>query len=124
MTKQVDNTNKNQVTIDGMTYINLIGHEINDTDSGLRIPGSRGYVARLDYDTELDEQIGMISVNKTVINRVKNLPEPKAKTLYIVSALTMKGIPEERKDVVCPGPVLKDRTKNEVIGCQGFRRNE
>jgi hypothetical protein len=54
--------------------------------------------------------------------KVVNLPEQEDGVFLVVSRLVMGSVPD-RKDVLCPGPLVRDDNGNPV-GCNGLSGNK
>ena len=54
------------------------------------------------------------------LGHVTNLPEERPGTFYIVSRMVALAEPE-RRDLLIPGPLIKEKD-GEVIGCKGLTR--
>ena len=102
-----------------MAFVNLTSHGIHDLDSGLKLPA--GTELRTRNVRSVVRIVDNVKVFRTSIELRDALPEAKPDTIYIVSALALNVIPEERVDFVCPGNVVRE--DNKVIGCRGFRCN-
>ena len=57
-------------------------------------------------------------VTKQVFGQVEDLPEPAPGVAFVVSRLVAAACPE-RKDLVIPGPLVRDESGNPV-GCRGL----
>ena len=103
-----------------MTYINLTGHEVHELDSNIRIEPSDTVIRAQCRTTKYVNEDG-ITCHKSHVTRLSaQLPEPQDGVIYIVSALALNGIPDERIDVVAPKQV--ERFANgKIRGCRGFR---
>ena len=100
-----------------MKLINLTSHNITDSTTGKTYLVS-GIVARAHVTKELVCASPLIQ--RYVHSNIDGLPEPKEGFMYIVSNMALNAVPEDRTDVVAPGPV----EKNEFgipVGCRGFR---
>ena len=106
-----------------MKLINLTQHAITfPTDAGNYEIQPSGEVARVEthYNTHLlitTDDGPRISVETVRLGAILDLPEPQPQTLYIVSSVV--GHHANRRDVVCPGRLLRDE-KGAVIGCEGL----
>lgn len=109
---------KNSITVDGIKYVNLTSHPINDVYSGIEIPSS-GREARAQFDSDIIEDMGPLSIRKMKVKCILGLPEPKENTVYIVASVVLTHV-ENRTDVIAPGPATRDG-RGQVIGCKGFR---
>lgn len=104
-----------------MKFINLTQHEINEATTGLVVQPIRPAV-RLDMATATIEVIDGIPIMRSeFVGTLTNLPEPQEGIMYIVSALALNGVPDNRTDVVAPGDAVRDRL-GKVVACRGFRR--
>ena len=102
-------------------FINLTGHEVKELDSGITIPASK-HILRVYTESE---DLGTIyGIKASCCDKVylqSPLPPRKEGIVYIVSALTMNAIPEDRTDFVCPKQVVRNK-EGGIIGCRGLRR--
>lgn len=106
-----------------MKFINLTNHDVTEITSGNTYKQS-GQVARAHLSSIKDREFDGVPIYSTQVNGISGLPEPKEGVMYIVSALTMKGVPATRVDVVSPGNTQRDANNaNKVVGCIGFRSN-
>jgi len=102
------------------TYVNLTNHTITELTSGKVIPRS-GIVFRVNTSKTLvstcEDGIQFFKMDSEIISE---LPPKKDDTIYIISALALNSIPNNRQDIVAPGNVQKDE-HGQVTGCWGFR---
>ena len=104
-----------------MKFINLTQHEINEATTGLVVQPTRPAV-RLDMATTTIEVIDGIPISRSeFVGTLTNLPEPQEGVMYIISALALNGVPDNRTDVVAPGDAVRDKL-GKVVACRGFRR--
>jgi hypothetical protein len=116
-------------------FVNLTPHEITIVDElrslVLRIPPS-GQVARLAVSRQAwREPIDGVTVYETVYGAVEGLPSRESSPLrensdcntfyYIVSALVLAQVRDERGDVFAPGELVRDE-RGQPIGCVGLSR--
>lgn len=103
-----------------MKMINLTAHTINEVTTGQEFPPS-GVVARVKSSTvKTGVHLGA-PIYSSTFGEIEGLPEPEDGTIYIVSALALKSVPDERIDVVAPGSLQRDE-QGKPVGCVGFRR--
>ena len=100
-------------------FINLTSHTINETTTGLEIPRS-GIVARVKQSTTKAAKHAGVPIYTSVFGEVEGLPAPQEDVIYILSALTLNAVSEDRTDVVAPGNLQRDE-RGQPIGCMGFR---
>ena len=99
-----------EILIDDKTkFINLTPHEVvlQKRDGTFESIPSSG-VARISTYFKVERLVRGIPVGKTVTGEITGLPDPAEDTLYIVSALLVKEVPE-RTDLVAPF----DQVRNE-----------
>ena len=108
------NTNNTSITsdvvIDDKTkFVNLTPHEVvlQKLDGSFESIPSSG-VARISTYFKVERIVRGILVGETVTGEITGLPDPAEDTLYIVSALLVKELPE-RTDLVAPF----DQVRNE-----------
>jgi len=109
-----------------MELTNLTPHEIvvvgHDGRHLLTLPPS-GTVARVATTEEslpslaVDDQ--EIPVVRPTMGDVEGLPEPQDDVIYVVSRLVAEAAPRIRRDLVCPGPLVRDDA-GRPIGCRGL----
>lgn len=105
--------------ITGAKVVNLTSHTITELTTGISYPTS-GVVARADTKSVKVQTINGIPVYKTELLDIVGLPEPVEGTIYVVSALTLKIVPDDRTDVVATGNPQRNEF-DKIIGCKGFR---
>lgn len=103
-----------------MKVVNLTRHSITEVTTGKVFPTS-GRIARVDTVNVDTQFIDDIPVYLTTLSEVIGLPEPEEGTVFIVSALTLKQVPDDRTDVLATGNTQKNE-HDKIIGCKGFRR--
>lgn len=103
-----------------MNFVNLTNNELKELNSGITIEPS-GTIAYASRNSKKIDTIDSIPVYQDNMGDISNLPEPKDGTVYIVSALALKSVPNHRTDVVAPGNLVRDNS-GKPIGCHGFRR--
>jgi len=114
---------------DGVNFVNLTDHDINEMITGTTIPEvKRGIRARADVQTYTLMEANGIPIRKSIVNNVTGLPEPKENTIYIVSSMCLSALQEagiKRTDVVSPGKVTyftpEEGKDFKIKGCEGFR---
>lgn len=104
------------------TFVNLTAHDIYEVTTGQKFPAS-GRVARVKTMSVTTDTISSIPIYDIKFGEIQGLPDPADNTIYIVSALTLKAVPEHRTDVVAPGSVQRNE-HGQVIGCVGFRAKD
>jgi hypothetical protein len=124
-----------------MLFKNLTTHKVNiHTENGRIIEVSpSGEEARVSIHRKVVDRLGphsldecpdaevsglctcSIAVGTDVPGEVVGLPEPQEGVVYITSTLVRLAVPG-RKDVMSPGPLVKDMEGNP-IGCLGLTRN-
>jgi hypothetical protein len=100
-----------------INLINCTPHPINLLDG--EIIEKSGIIPRLIEKEKKIESIGKYSLYQKSFGQIDNLPERKADTYYIVSALIAQACPE-REDLLVPRVVRDEQGK--IIGCDGFYR--
>tara|TARA_B100001094_G_scaffold166082_1_gene160744 strand:+ start:865 stop:1221 length:357 start_codon:yes stop_codon:yes gene_type:complete len=105
-----------------MKFINLTPHELNvHTPSGVRTFPPSGTVSRVpSHDRECLDLDGIPTVESTY-GWVTDLPAPQDGVVLIVSGMVASHRP--RRDVVSPGPLVRD-DKGKTVGCRGLRRSK
>lgn len=106
-----------------MWLINLTPHDINFYDEEgsellFTVPPS-GIVTRRTVTEEIVDYVDEIPVVRQMFGEVQDLPEPEYDTIYIVSAITAKGL--DRDDVFVPSRPVRD-PDGRVIGCRALGR--
>jgi len=112
--------------------INLTPHQINILVDGniLPVPPS-GKVARVEMLEKECPPIDIADQKVPVITRtptkIKNLPEPKPNTIYLVSSMVLDNMHDHREDVFAPdtGPSAKRNEDGQIFAvtqlvCKGF----
>ena len=102
-----------------INLVNLTKHTINETTTGASIPTS-GIIARIKQSTYETANINGMPVFTTECTGIIGLPHPKQDTVYIVSALALQYVPNDRTDVVATGNICRDQ-RGHIVGCSGFR---
>ena len=102
-----------------MNIVNLTSHTLNEVTTGTNIAPS-GVVARVNQHNSKTAEYAGMPIYTTVFGDLEGLPDPKEDTLYVVSAMALNAVPEDRTDVVAPGFLKRDERGNP-IGCVGFR---
>ena len=103
-----------------MKFINLTKHSITEVTTGMVIPRS-GRIARIKCTTPKVAEHAGVPIYLSSFGTIEGLPAPEKDVMYIVSSLSLNGIPEDRTDVVAPGNLQRDEN-GIAIGCVGFRR--
>lgn len=102
-----------------MEMVNLTPHEItfmgNET---ITIPTS-GIVARVAVKREQVGALNGIPVHRSAFGQVENLPEPKADTVYIVSAMVAQAVKGKRDDIYIVDDTVRDDS-GRIIGCRAL----
>lgn len=102
-----------------MNIINLTPHEItfmgNET---ITIPTS-GIVARVAVKREQVGTLNGLPICRSVLGQVENMPEPKADTVYIVSAMVAQAVKGKRDDIYIVDDTVRDES-GRIIGCRGL----
>lgn len=109
-----------------MHIINLTPHAINfvgeDGKVFLSVPSSgvaRAAATRSKVG-EIQANGGIIPINTTTFEEVRDLPEPQPDTIYVVSALTAQAAPE-RSDLYITDDAVRDDA-GRIIGCRALAR--
>ena len=104
------------------TLVNLCPHTIdilNETGLPALTVAPSGTVARVSQREEaVDFPDLPCRVTRQVFGEVVDLPESRPGVCFIVSRLVAAACPE-RKDLVIPGPLVRDESGNPV-GCRGL----
>jgi hypothetical protein len=100
-------------------FVNLTPHEIVEMTAELRFP-SEG-IARVSVEYMTNSEINGIPLFEAKYGEVEGLPEPKERTIYIVSSLVLGAVKDTRSDVVAPGELVRDDL-GKPIGCLGFKK--
>jgi len=107
-----------------MQFINLTPHalSVRDEDGQTVVFAASGTVARVAVRTETLPSLAGFRLQSQSFGQVENLPEPKADTVYIVSALVLAQC-KDRSDVVAPD-TGKDaiRENGQIVAVLGFVR--
>lgn len=77
-----------------------------------------GIVPRVEKFIEREVIVDGIQVNHVFYGKPEGLPEPKANTIYIVSAITAKAAPG-RKDLYIVDDTIRDES-GRIIGCRAL----
>ena len=102
-----------------MTIINLTPHEITFMgDKKITIPAS-GNVARVAVKHEHVGTLNDLPIYRSVFGQVENLPEPKADTVYIVSAIVAQAVKGKRDDIYIVDDTVRDEN-GRIIGCRAL----
>ena len=109
-----------------MNIVNLTPHALNFMPQGpdgpvVTIPPSgqvaRCVVNRVQVDTVTVNGI-TVPVNQTWFGEVSNLPDPRPNTIYVVSALVAKAVPD-RQDVFIVDDAVRD-DQGCIIGARAL----
>lgn len=95
--------------------INLTPHDI--TLCGTTITSSG--IARCETNVQRIGEIAGVKINRKSFGEVTGLPEAKADTIYIVSAIVAQAVSGKRDDVF----VVDDTIRNEqgqIVGCNAL----
>ena len=104
-----------------MRIVNLTPHEINFILEGktMNIPSSG--VARCEMSSKKIGRVGNLDVYKNVYGNVSGLPEEKADTIYIVSALVAQAVKGLRSDCYVVNDTVRDES-GRIIGCRSLAK--
>lgn len=104
-----------------MKIVNLTPHEINFIleEKTMNVPSSG--VARCEMSTEKVGRIGDLDVYKNVYGEVSGLPEERADTIYIVSALVAQAVKGLRSDCYVVNDTVRDES-GRIIGCRSLAK--
>jgi hypothetical protein len=108
-----------------MNIVNLLPHDFTLCDDAgnviLSIPPTEP-AARVSSITNVIGEIDGIPITSIDFGEIKNLPEPRAGTIYIVSLLVQQAAPH-RKDLyrpdTSPGNVVRDDA-GQIIGVKAL----
>lgn len=100
-----------------MNIVNLTPHEI--ILCGKKIASSG--LARCESNTIKIDEIDGIKVNKRQFGAVYGLPEQRADTIYIVSALVAQAVSGIRNDVYIVDETIRDE-EGKIVGCNALAR--
>jgi galactitol-specific phosphotransferase system IIB component len=98
-----------------VNIVNLTPHDIVLCGNTITSSG----VARCVTNVEQIGEIAGVKINRKSFGEVTGLPEPKADTIYIVSAIVAQAISGKRNDVF----IVDDTIRNEqgqIIGCNAL----
>ena len=110
-----------------MTFVNLTPHTltVSATDGKIISIAPSGTVARCNQTVSVVDTVTVdghkIQVTSVILGDVTDLPDPQDGTVFIVSRLVADKMRDSRKDLLIPGPLLRDKD-GKVIGCDGFSR--
>ena len=102
-----------------MKIVNLTAHTINEVTSGKEFPPS-GKIARVKASTTTVGYVNDIPIYQSIFGEVEGLPPKQKNTFYIVSALVLNALSDDRTDVVAPGNLQRNE-HGQPVGCCGFR---
>ena len=103
--------------------INLTPHTVNfvaENGEEILAVAASGELARVSSETVTIGEVDGIPITTTSYGEVEGLPEPRANTIYIVSALVAQRCPD-RDDVFIPNEAVRD-DKGRIIGCRSLGR--
>lgn len=102
-----------------MNIINLTPHKITFMrEETITVPMS-GIIARVAVKREQVGELNGLPICRSVFGEVKDLPEPKPDTVYIVSALVAQAVKGKRDDIYIVDDTVRDESGN-IIGCRGL----
>lgn len=106
-----------------MELVNLTPHAINvvcETITRTIVPS--GAVARVSTVSVKVCEIDGFPIYQTQYGELEGLPEPKADTMYIVSAMAAAAAKAAgRDDILSPGELIRDEN-GQPVGCRGLVR--
>lgn len=108
-----------------MNFVNLTPHNIIVEDkNGKEIEiKPTGVVARVSTTQNLINIIEGIEIFETQFGEVENLPEPKADTIYVVSAMVLSAVKNTRNDVFAPNTSKANRNElGHITSVRGLTR--
>lgn len=97
-----------------LNLYNMAGKYINN------IPMSDKPVPTYEKGTEPCGVLRGIPLVTQDFHHIENLPDEQPGTFYIVSRMVALAAPD-RRDLLIPGPLIKEKD-GEVIGCKGLTR--
>ena len=109
------------------TFVNLTPHTltVSATDGQVISIAPSGTIARCSQSVSVVDTVTVdgheIQVTSVILGDVTDLPDPEEGTVFIVSRLVADKMKDSRKDLLIPGPLLRDK-EGKVIGCDGFTR--
>lgn len=99
--------------------VNLTPHTVNlQIDGVMHAIPSTGLCRCAETTTEIGTVFGVHFVRKS-FGEVSGLPEPKAGTIYIVSAVVLAALKGSRDDVFVPADCIRDE-QGRIIGCKAL----
>lgn len=102
-----------------MNIINLTPHTVNlEIDGVMQAFPSTGLARCAETTTEIGTVFGVRFVKKA-FGEVTGLPEAKAGTIYIVSAIVLNALNGTRDDVFIPADAIRDE-QGRIIGCKAL----
>jgi len=102
--------------------VNLTPHALHVHTNGVIFTiAPSGPVARVSSERKLAGQVEGISLFRVSYGDVQDLPEPRQKTLFVVSGMVRAALPG-RTDLVSPGELIRD-AEGRPIGCLGLNVN-
>jgi hypothetical protein len=103
-----------------MQIINLTPHKITILGDRKLVLEPSGIIPRAEQHREQVGSVDGIPINRVSYGSPVGLPEPKAGTIYIVSALTAKAA-KGRKDLYIVDDSVRDES-GRIIGCRALAR--
>ena len=103
-----------------MKIINLTPHKITILGDRKLVLEPSGIIPRAEQHREQVGSVDGIPINRVSYGSPVGLPEPKAGTIYIVSALTSKAA-KGRKDLYIVDDSVRDES-GRIIGCRALAR--
>lgn len=102
-----------------MEMVNLTPHDITFMgNESITIPTS-GIVARVAVKREQVGTLNGLPIYRSAFGQVENLPDPKADTVYIVSAMVAQAVKGTRDDIYIVDDTVRDEN-GRIIGCRGL----
>jgi len=100
--------------------INLTPHMVTiKTEHGEVHVLPSGQSARCAEERQLVASLSGVPVSRARYGEVQGLPEPQPGVAYIVSALVLGAVGDQRADVFAPGPGIRD-TEGRIVACDGL----
>jgi len=114
--------NNTATTTTVSSFVNLTPHEVkilNQNGEIQSIPAS-GQIARISTSFEVDNVVNGVAIGHTTYSGVTGLPDPVTGTIYIVSLILLKALPD-REDLVSPNELVRDEN-GLVLYAKSFTR--
>lgn len=111
----------NSFNVTNINIVNLVPHDVvfvDDENSVICTVSPSGMLARVAAQTKVIGSINGIPVTSTEYGDVVGLPDPEEDTIYIVSSMVAKQVPD-RKDVFIPNESIRD-VNGVIIGCKSL----